>query len=183
VKEKAMTDRELVLSCLQGQLESYAELMARYGLYAMTVAFNILLNREDAEDVCQDAFLKVYQNLEKFDTQQSFKNWFYALLCNLCLDRLRKKRRSQNLLARYFREAQAESSTWPGPSALEAGLDLGRLRHLAPKERLALYLWSQEGYSGAEIASVLECSRRTAHIHLFRARQKLKAAMRENRYG
>jgi DNA-directed RNA polymerase specialized sigma24 family protein len=48
------------------------------------------------------------------------------------------------------------------------------------KERLALYLWSQEGYSGIELASVLKCSPKTAHVHLYRARMKLKALMKEN---
>ncbi len=179
MKDSAMTDGELVGSCLQGCLESYRELMGRYSGYARTVAWNILLNREDAEDVCQEAFLRAYRNLPSFDAQRSFKNWFYALLTNLCLDNIRKKKRGRELLERFAREHPAEN---PGlcdtlASALEVKVEW--LRPLSPKERLALCLWAQEGYSGSEIAVVLGCATNTAHIHLFRARRKLKAAMKE----
>jgi len=174
-----MTDNELVTSCLQGRLDSYRELMARYSRYAMTVAWNVLLNREDAEDACQEAFLKAFRNLGSFDSRRSFKNWFYALLTNLCLDGIRKKKRSRELAVRYAREVPVEMHMSPDPSSAPAAFQFEWLRSLTPKERLALYLWSQEEYSGAEIAAVLGCSQNTAHVHLFRARQKLKTAMKE----
>jgi len=174
-----MTDGELVASCLQGCLESYRELMGRYSGYAMTVAWNILLHRQDAEDACQEAFLKAYRNLRSFDARRSFKNWFYALLTNLCLDHVRQKKRGRELLNKFARENPGEMAGRPDSPSSAAAVNLDWLRPLAPKERLALYLWAQEGYSGVEIAAVLGCSANTAHVHLFRARRKLKSAMKE----
>jgi RNA polymerase sigma-70 factor (ECF subfamily) len=183
MKNSEMTDSELVRGCLEGNMESYRAMIERYKEYAMALAVNILANYQDAEDACQEAFLRAFQNLGKFDPEKSFKNWFYALLSNLCLDQLRKRRRFSLLFRRLRLEDGAADMTAaanPGRSSL---LESGYLRRLSPKERMALYLWSQEGYSGAEIAAVIGCSMNTAHVHLFRARAKLKKQLREDKYG
>ena len=99
-----MTDNELVRECLEGRTDSFRELMDRYRSHAMAVAVNILANREDAEDACQEAFLKVYRNLNTFDAGRSYKNWFYALLSNHCLDMVRKKTRFKGFLGRFRHE-------------------------------------------------------------------------------
>jgi DNA-directed RNA polymerase specialized sigma24 family protein len=71
----------------------------------------------------------------------------------------------------------------PGNPAPDYLLESKLLQRLKPKERISIYLWSQEGCSGAEIASVLGCSLKTAHVHLYRARIKLKALLKENKNG
>jgi RNA polymerase sigma-70 factor (ECF subfamily) len=183
MKDGEMTDAELVRNSLEGDMESYRTLMNRYRGGAMAVAVNMLANYEDAEDACQDAFLRAYQKLARFDSRRSFKNWFYALLSNLCLDRIRKKKRFFKFLGRLNNEQLADAGRQPGRVS-PAGLpDLTLLRCLSPKERMALYLWAQEGCSGSEIAEALGCSEKTAHVHLFKARTKLKAFLREEKNG
>jgi len=174
-----MTDSELVRKCLDGRTDSFRELMDRYRDPAMAVAVNILANREDAEDACQEAFMKAYRHLNTFDAGRSYKNWFYALLSNHCLDLVRKKTRFRGFLARFRHEEPgvclaAARAPLPGE-----GLDFRYLRPLAPKERTALYLWAQEGYSSAEIAAVLGCRPNTAAVHLHRARTKLRTLLKE----
>jgi RNA polymerase sigma-70 factor (ECF subfamily) len=182
MKDGPMTDNELVQSCLKGNMESYRTLMNRYREQAMALALNILANYQDAEDVCQEAFLKTFQNLDRFDLERSFKSWFYVLLSHLCLDQIRKKNRFRHfvgrLLSRDTMAAAGPAASNPGPRRYPGTKLLGRLR---PKERTAIFLWSQEGYSGAEIAAVLGCSPKTAHVHLFRARTRLKAILKEER--
>ncbi len=176
-----MTDNELVQSCLEGNMESYRTLMERYRGQAMALALNILANYQDAEDASQEAFLKAFRNLERFDPRKPFKNWFYALLSHHCLDELRTRRRFHRLVAGLRKEEEEElAASSPNPGA-GPRLDFSLLNRLRPKERTALYLWSQEGYSGAEIAAVLACSQKTAHVHLFRARTKLRAILKEER--
>jgi len=176
-----MTDNELVRECLGGKMESYRELMDRYRGHAMAVAVNILANREDAEDACQEAFLKAYRTLGGFDANRSYKNWFYALLSNHCLDLIRKRTRFKGFLRR-FRYEDPEAVVAPPPSSAPSEeLDFRYLRPLTPKERTALFLWSQEGYSTAEIASVLGCAPNTAGVHLYRARVKLKTLLEEEK--
>ncbi len=178
-----MNDNDLVRGCLQGKMESYRELMDRYQDYAMAVALNTLMDYEDAQDVCQEAFLKAFRNLVKFDLQKSFKNWFYAVLINQCLDNLRKRKRFFNMLNKFrmeTRTSDVHGSENPGsPRWLEFEL----LHHLSPKERISIYLWSQEGYSGSEIASALGCSHKTAYVYLYKAREKLKALLKEKKNG
>jgi RNA polymerase sigma-70 factor (ECF subfamily) len=164
-------------------MESYRALINRHKEYAMALAVNILANYQDAEDVCQEAFLRAFQNLRKFDLERSFKNWFSALLSNLCLDQVRKRKRFSRVFRRLQREDRAASAALPANPGSSPLLELGILERLSPKERTALYLWSQEGYSGAEIAAVMGCSLNTAHVHLFRARTKLRALLREAKNG
>jgi RNA polymerase sigma-70 factor, ECF subfamily len=175
MRDDPMTDGDLVHECLAGKTDSYRELMSRYRDGAMAVAVNILANREDAEDACQEAFLKAFRHLDTFDAGRSYKNWFYALVSHHCLDVIRKRTRFKGFLGRFGREVPMVAHDSVDP----AGLDFRYLRPLAPKERTAIYLWAQEGYSPAEIASVLGCRPNTAAVHLHRARTKLRKLMKE----
>jgi RNA polymerase sigma-70 factor (ECF subfamily) len=180
MKDGPMTDNELVQSCLKGNMESYRTLMNRYREQAMALALNILANYQDAEDACQDAFLKAFQNLERFDLERSFKSWFYVLLSHLCLDQIRKKNRFRHFFGRFLsRDTMSTAVPEASNPSLHPKLELKLLGRLRPKERTAIFLWSQEGYSGSEIAAVLGCSPKTAHVHLFRARTRLKAILKE----
>jgi RNA polymerase sigma-70 factor (ECF subfamily) len=174
-----MTDSELVRECLEGRADTFRILMDRYRDHAMAVAVNILMNREDAEDACQEAFLKAYRKLGTFDAGRSYKNWFYALLSNHCLDLARKRTRFKGFLGRLRHEVPGVSTAERRAGRNAEGLDFRYLRPLAPKERTALSLWAQEGYSTAEIAAVLGCSPNTAAVHLHRARVKLRTMLKE----
>ena len=88
-----MNGKQLILSYLEGEVEAFREMVDRYKAKAMALALNMLGNREDAEDACQETFIRIYFNLDKFDLQGSFRHWFYKILSNRCLDLLRKRRR------------------------------------------------------------------------------------------
>jgi len=184
MKDSPMTDNALVRSCLEGNMESYQTLVDRYRGQAMALALNTLANYQDAQDACQEAFLKAFRNLDRFDLERNFKNWFYALLSHVCLDQARKRNRFRQFISRVRSDPGAAASAValpapnPGPHSHPAMWLLSRLR---PKERAAIYLWSQEGYTGAEIAAVLGCTPKTAHVHLFRARARLRAMLKEER--
>jgi RNA polymerase sigma-70 factor (ECF subfamily) len=183
MKESQVTDIELVRCCLDGNRESFRTLMDRYRAPAMALALNILTNPQDAEDACQEGFLRAYKNMHTFDIERNFKNWFYGLLSNACLDQLRKRKRFSLFVGRFRREFVSAVERQPAAPAATGEFDFKYLRCLSPKERASLYLWSQEECSGEEIAAVLGCSRKTAYVHLFRARTKLKAALKEERHG
>ena len=119
-----MTDVELVRECLSGRTDSYRELMDRYRDSAMAVAVNILANREDAEDACQEAFLKAFRHLDAFDAGRSYKNWFYALLSNHCLDMIRKRSRFKGFLGRFRYETPVVSPDAEGSRAEGRGAGL-----------------------------------------------------------
>lgn len=157
-------------------------LMERYREPAMALALNILTNFQDAEDACQEGFLRAYRNMRTFDLARNFRNWFYALLSNVCLDQLRKRKRLFQFVGRFRKEHESASERGSAAPVSASAFDFKYLRSLSPKERASLYLWSQEGCSGEEIADVLGCSPKTAYVYLFRARTKLKAALSEDKH-
>jgi RNA polymerase sigma-70 factor (ECF subfamily) len=177
MRDDPMTDEQLLRSCLCGDVEEYQKIVERYRTKALAMAMIILGNREDAEDASQDTFIQVYKNLEKFDFQRSFPNWFYSILYKRCLDRLRKR----NRFARFFQKIKVEpSQSFCTPQANPKFSLLDKqelLKSLKSKERISLFLWANNGYTGAEIADVLKCSPSTARVHLFKARKKIKALL------
>jgi len=174
---KHMSDQELVKACLSGNTGAYREIMLRYSGKAMAMALNMLRHREDAEDVCQEAFVKAFHNLDRYDPQQDFKNWFYTVLYRRCLDQMRKRKRFTNFMAKFRNEPDLEAAVKRSNPSRGPGLDPRMLEDLSPKERITLILWANEGYTGEEIASVLKCSPSTARVNLYKARKKLKALL------
>ncbi len=172
-----MSDRELVRACLSGNEEAYRIIMERYSGKAMALALNMLRHRQDAEDVCQEVFVKAYHSLSKYDPKLDFKNWFYTVLYRRCLDQLRKRKRHTNFMVKLKNEPLPELGRGDPRAARPVQLHPSVLQDLSPKERMALILWANESYSGEEIASVLKCSPSTARVYLYKARKKLKAML------
>ena len=143
----------------------------------MALALNILGNREDAEDACQETFLQTYRNLSRFDTQKSFSNWLLSILYKRCLDQLRKRRR----FFAFYKKAKGEAEeSFRSPNSRPSTQNPhfhSLLERLSPKERTTLYLWAGDGYTSIEIAEVLKCSPNTARIHLHKARKKIKSML------
>jgi len=177
MKNKIMSDQELVKACLSGNTGAYQEIMQRYSGKAMALALNMLRHREDAEDVCQEAFVKAFHNLERYDPRQDFRNWFYTVLYRRCLDHMRKRKRFTNFMVKFRNEPDLEAAVKRDNPSRGPGLDPRTLGELSPKERITLILWANEGYTGEEIASVLKCSPSTARVNLYKARKKLKALL------
>jgi len=176
-KIKEMDDNLLLRGCLQGKKEEFQQIVEKYGGKMMALAMNLLHNREDAEDACQEALIKAYRNLESFDSQKNFKNWLYSIVYNRCLDHLRKRRRFLDFFKRAKREhALAAFAQTPLPSP-EQALTTDILKKLSPKERISLFLWANEGFTSEEASSVLKCSPSTARVYLFKARKKIKALL------
>jgi RNA polymerase sigma-70 factor (ECF subfamily) len=172
-----MNDDQLLQSCLRGDVEEYQKIVNKYRGKAMAMAMNILRNREDAEDASQEAFIQVYQHLDKFDFKRSFPNWLYSILYKRCLDRLRKRRRFDAFFQKMKKDPSQPYLTHslnPSSSILNKRRLLDSLN---AKERISLFLWANEGYTSQEMASVMRCSPSTARVHLFKARKKIKALL------
>ena len=83
-------DAELVQGALDGDADAFATLVARYQRKGFWIAYHVLGRVEDARDVTQEAFVRVYRSLQKFDFGRSFYTWFYRIVMNLAIDHLRK---------------------------------------------------------------------------------------------
>jgi len=172
-----MDDKQLVRSCLQGDVDEFRKIVDKYRGRIMALALNILGNHQDAEDACQETFIQVYRNLDGFDFQKSFSNWLYTILYNRCLDQIRKRSRFYKFYNKMKRESFQSSAAQVSNIASHQPLPQRILKELTPKERTLLTLWANEGYTSEEMAGVMKCSPSTARVHLFRARKKIKALL------
>ncbi len=173
-----MGDNEIVAACLQGQGEEFGQIVDIYKASVMALAMNILGNREDAEDACQETFIQVYRNLARFDPQKSLRNWIFTILYRRCLDQLKKKRRFQSA----FNKAKHEAPRGIPPETAGRRQPLPKeiLGCLRPKERTVLALWANESLTAGEISEVLCCSPSTARVYLFNARKKIKSLLEKS---
>ncbi len=172
-----MTDEQLLRSCLSGDVEEYQKIVERYRTKALAIAMNILRNRQDAEDASQDAFIQVYENLDRFDFKRSFPNWFYSILYKRCLDRLRKRNRFSAVFQRVKTDPSQSFSAQPANPGFGIFEKQEMIKSLNPKERMSLFLWANDSYSSEEIGEILKCSASTARVYLFKARKKIKAVL------
>jgi len=177
IRNIPMNEIEAIESCLRGSGEGFRPIVDAYKAPLMALAVNILGNREDAEDACQDAFIQAFRNLSRFDPELSLRNWMYTILYRRCLDRIKKRRRFLAFLNKEAPKQAAAERT--GACRKPSGPDISQkiLNALSAKEKLVLSLWANEDFTAAEIAEVLGCAASTARVTLFNARKKIKTLL------
>ena len=159
-------------------------LVGRYQGRAYRLAWSLLRNAEDARDVSQDAFLRVYRTAAGFRGDARFSTWFYRILVNLCLDHQRRGSWWRRLLVRDdaaadgpMLERQPAPLVDPGDTVDHAQV-MARLwtavERLSPQQRAAIVLHVQEELPTGQIAAVLGCTEATVRVHLHRAVSVLK---------
>jgi len=170
-----MEDTELIARCRRGDAHAFESLVNKYQSPLLGMTWSLLGNKEDARDVCQQAFLAAFSNLGAFDHSRSFRTWLFAIAWKDCLDLKRREKTNRLFLERAKDHPAAPGN--PGPAAVplersEAFSPL--LAKLDLKERLALTLKINEGYTAAEIAAVIGCAESSARVYAFNAVRKLR---------
>jgi RNA polymerase sigma-70 factor (ECF subfamily) len=181
-----LDDRELVRHCLEGDLSSFDELMRRYEQKVYSLLFHMLGNQDDAADLAQEAFLKVFRALPSFRGEALFSTWLFRIVTNTCLDgRRRAKRRPPDVSLSQLPGATGsglpleipDHTNDPQSTYLQLELQaeiqemLGRL---PAAQRIVLVMRDLEGYSYEEISSTLNISPGTVKSRLNRARLRLR---------
>jgi RNA polymerase sigma-70 factor (ECF subfamily) len=159
-------DLELVAACADGEPEAFRELLVRYRRSAVTLAYQMLGNMEDAEDTAQEAFVRVFQAIPRFRGQSAFSTWLYRIVTNLCLGTRRRQRPTVDLDA--VREPSAADS--PSRSVTEALLTRQVMAAVPGDLRAILLLRDQEGLSYREISDALGLPLGTVRSRLSKAR-------------
>ncbi len=160
-----------------GDVGASERLFAAHSERAYRLAFRVTGNREDAEDVVQDAFVRCFRALPKHRGEASFSTWVMRIVINESVRVLQKRRRRER---RWFSFARSESGsrTDAFAEAVDARMTSDAiaecLERLAPRDRTLLVMRYMEGYSAAEIGKLLEQPSGTIRSHLFRARQRLR---------
>lgn len=160
------TDNDLALSAAAGDRAAFAALVRRYTAPLLEFCQQLLRDRSGAEDVVQEALLKAYRNLPRFDPGRRFGAWLYKIAQNLCFDQLRLRRRLQPLPEV---EAVAPPLAEQGFGALDAAV-----AQLGPKYRAVLHYKYALGWNAREIAEQLELSPSDVRVCLHRAIKTLR---------
>jgi RNA polymerase sigma-70 factor (ECF subfamily) len=172
-------DLELLGLTAAGDQEAFAQLVRRHQANVFSLAYRFSRDRQDAEELTQEIFFKVWRHARSFRGESRFSTWLYRLAVNACLNhRQRKKARPDPLPLAGEHAAEAA----PGGEDLVAGEREARLKKaldaLPARQRMALILASFEDRSYEEIAEALEASVPAVESLLFRARKNLAAILR-----
>jgi len=172
-------DAEIIRHCQQGDQRAYTVLVERYQDRAFWVAYNMLGNQEEARDVVQDAFVRVFRAIHRFDFNMSFYTWLYRIVSNLSIDQLRKLKRRRPVRLDDLGEMAGEFSDSETPSASLEEDEMKRevrtvLDQLPPHYKIVLVLRDLEGLSCKEIAAITSAGHPTVRWRLHTARKLFK---------
>jgi RNA polymerase sigma-70 factor (ECF subfamily) len=188
-------ERALIARAQGGDREAFEELVHRYDRDVLRIALNILRKPEDARDVYQEAFLKIYKNLPRFRFECSFYTWTYRIVTNVCLDHLRRRssrpedqapelasNQNGEPIAGDFFDRQQDPAALSDPERRMHGLEIGRrissaLDLLTPRERMVFEMKHYQGLKLRAIGDALGTTEETVKNSLFRATRKLRAQL------
>ncbi|HXN25128.1 MAG TPA: sigma-70 family RNA polymerase sigma factor [Candidatus Dormibacteraeota bacterium] len=185
-------DRGNVERVLAGDQDAFGLLVERHSRTLFRLAYRMTGNEQDAEEVVQDAFLRAYRKMDRFESRAHFGTWLYRIAVNCALDRMRKRRTED--AHRELPSARADDHTAsanrldshaadsPAPDRLVLSAEIGArvtlaLQTLSPAERVAFVMRHWEGRGIDEISQVLALRASATKNTVFRAVQKLRRAL------
>ena len=189
-----LSDADLVRAVCTGRRIAFDELVERYQRRAVSVAYRLLGNLHDALEVCQEAFIRAYRNLDSLEDERRFGSWLLRIVSNLSLNFRRDRAAGGPRVSLddcivddgSSRGAQVADAPYsedrPGAGLAASELNAAvqqALAELPEQQRAALVLFSMEQLPQKEVATILECSVEAVKWHVFQARKKLKVRLAE----
>lgn len=177
-------DRQLVQTIREGDTEAFEQLVKRKTSKVYALCYRIIGNSEDAKDIAQLVFIKLWENLEKYDPHYAFDTWLYRMVTNVAIDFMRNKQSRDNAVNSNLRlvktSADAEQGVIIQRKEIETVFnDVSSC--LSPKQKTIFVMNQMEDLPSAEIARILGCRESTVRNHLFNAR-KLMQQQLQKRY-
>ncbi|RYE20176.1 MAG: sigma-70 family RNA polymerase sigma factor [Sphingobacteriaceae bacterium] len=173
-------DIELINQVLAGNQSAYAMLVKRHQRYMFTLALRFVKNRENAEEVAQDCFVKVYKSLAQFQQQSKFTTWLYTIVYTTSMTFLRRKKLETYsidddavFMQIILRQAQDDKANLAEQKSQSYYVNLA-IHQLLPDDAAILTLFYQGEQSLEEIAGVMQMETNTVKVKLHRARHRLK---------
>ncbi len=187
------TEKELIDMVLSGRTEAFEPLVTPYRGPLLALSSRLTRNREEALEVTQEALLRAFRSLGRFDPSRSFRNWLFQIAANEARDRYRKKTREQAAFMEVAGRVPSATTRSAAATRLsrtdpEAGHDRREIRaditralaSLSPREREVFVLRDLEELDIRETSRVLGCSTLSVRVNLSSARRKLREAIRRD---
>ncbi len=178
-----LDDQAIVRQCLKGDERAFAELVRRYNAALYRLAWRMLRNEEEARDVVQEVFLRVYRAMATYDQNRKFSTWILRIATNLCIDRMRRKKvrllsiniddSDEERVPVVLTDGRPTPDATYGKTSLRETLDEMVLR-LTPIYRIVVELRYKNGLAYDEISEVLDIPLGTVKARLHRAHRYLK---------
>jgi RNA polymerase sigma factor (sigma-70 family) len=168
-----MTEEAILQGCLHNQPVAQRELYNRFSPKMLAVCYRFAHNREDAEDMLQEAFIKVFSQIHTFQNKGAFEGWIRRIIVHTCINHLKKNKRfneSVDIINANTIQVREESI----PSIVQAKQIVECIRLLPIGYRTVLNLYAIEGYSHKEIADMLDIEESTSRSQYTRAKQMLE---------
>ncbi|MBM4168039.1 MAG: RNA polymerase sigma factor [Ignavibacteria bacterium] len=180
-----MTDstRETIVRCQQGDLTAFDELVRSHQAYAFGLALRLLHNEIEAEDVTQEAFVKAWRHIDRFDPNRKFTTWLYKIVVNLCLDMIRARKNARRLFSPIETiPTNLEPTDRNDPMESQSNWELCQLirditADLAVTQRLVFTLRDLENLSIQEVCEITGLSVASVKTNLHYARKNIRAVL------
>ena len=180
-------DTELILQAQRGNMEAFEELVQRYDKRVLSIAAGYVNSADDAKDIYQEVFLRVYRGLSKFQMRSEFSTWLFRITTNVCLTyRARKRRQASSSLDQQSNDEDGHPQKFTDTLAdAPADADYAErteisnridraIQKLSARQRMVFTLRHYEGYKLKEIASMLSCSDGAVKRYLFEATVRVR---------
>jgi RNA polymerase sigma-70 factor (ECF subfamily) len=171
-----MTEEAILQGCLKNEAAAQRELYNRYSPKMLAVCYRFAHNREDAEDMLQEGFIKVFSQMHTFLNKGAFEGWIRRIIVHTCINNLKKNKRfneSLDIVHAHGVQVREESV----PSIVQAKQIVECIRILPIGYRTVLNLYAIEGYSHKEIAEMLDIEESTSRSQYTRAKHMLEAIL------
>jgi RNA polymerase sigma factor (sigma-70 family) len=172
-QKSPMTEESILKGCLQNNAVAQKELYSRYSPKMLAVCYRFAHNREDAEDMLQEGFIKVFSQIHTFRNQGAFEGWVRRIIVHTCINNLKKNKKfndSVDLIHATTIQVREETV----PSIVQAKQVVECIRILPLGYRTVLNLYAIEGYSHREIGDMLDIEESTSRSQYTRAKQMLE---------
>lgn len=188
----ASNDTELIMQTQRGSMEAFEQLVQRYDKRVLTIAAGYVSCSDDAKDIYQEVFLRVYKGLPKFRYKSEFSTWLFRITTNVCLShRMRGRRHSHTSLDQNVNDEDGQphalkdtlsDNTATDQQTRDAEISMRveqALKTLSPRQRMVFSLKHYDGYKLKEIAGILKCSEGTVKKYLFEATARLREQLKD----
>jgi RNA polymerase sigma-70 factor, ECF subfamily len=187
------SDNDLIVQAQRGNTAAFEQLVYRYDRKVLSIAARFTGNKEDAKDIYQEVFMRVYRALPQFQFRSQFSTWLYRIVKNVCLTHLQQgKNYPQVSIDEQYESANGSSThslldSLPAKSSTERGaLDSEiseqvqiAMNQLSPKQKMVFVMRHFEGYKLREIASMMKCTEGTVKKYLFTATERMRKNLKE----